>query len=468
MLTAELPGVLEVIQDERQRQISRRSREYFMEEVFGQSPKKASFDLEFSLDLDLQRSRESSNHGTLRDPLEFSSKKKARMYLFVDQTVTSFKFEKEVPKPATPQVSLISAEMIDIQRRAADVAARKPNIKIYISDKEVMNVVIEEKMTVDDVIRKTMQVHASNVNRATKLNDDPMAYILRFAENDGTVDDDMPSMVRNREIAQFIKGWSVFRLVVEAPPAAKTPQLLKVIFPNNDGFMSVAYKDETLLRLVMDQVCKKYVIDNPQLLYFEYEAGFSKIGMIPLDSPMKDLGTRQIRLAIRAIGEISGRRRNTKSHEFVKTKGNRLSKQSSLDENGLTAAELMLNTGGSSTNIRSRNGSFANLKGKDKYQEWNVVELRGHSIRVDKIMGVSNSKIYIRNPSESKTSKHTEEKKISNLKRISPSGPKSFSMIFPDGYTLEVESEHSAEIISKLQILMVLAEVKHKKKSASE
>lgn len=69
---------------------------------------------------------------------------------------------------------------------------------------------VSERTTVEQVIIEAVRLMADTEGKETDINraleatiQDPKAYLLKFAEDDGTPDDDMPSLVRTQEIGQF-------------------------------------------------------------------------------------------------------------------------------------------------------------------------------------------------------------------------------------------------------------------------
>ena len=63
-----------------------------------------------------------------------------------------------------------------------------------------------DKTSVEEVIRHAMQqyeLECSDRKKMVRINTNPKAYVLKYAEDDGVPDEDLPALVRDQEIGQF-------------------------------------------------------------------------------------------------------------------------------------------------------------------------------------------------------------------------------------------------------------------------
>jgi hypothetical protein len=87
-------------------------------------------------------------------------------------------------------------------------------LTVWMPTLEAVQVQMGEKSSVEEVIKGAMQqyeIDCADRTKQVRINMNPKAYVLRFADDDGAPDDDMPALVKTQEIGQF-KGCTKFCL----------------------------------------------------------------------------------------------------------------------------------------------------------------------------------------------------------------------------------------------------------------
>ncbi|PRP77874.1 hypothetical protein PROFUN_08548 [Planoprotostelium fungivorum] len=151
--------------------------------------------------------------------------------------------EKIVTRPSEPQ---------------AAIHVFLPNHKAPITTRVKLNTTAEE--VIIDVLSKT-----STIEALRGINQNHRAYLLRIAEKDGTPDDDIPPLTRNKNVGQFLKISQHYALCKdqsffkEVWPIDEDPSgtILKIVAPGETSYSSFITKDDTLLKDVKDQACAK-------------------------------------------------------------------------------------------------------------------------------------------------------------------------------------------------------------------
>jgi len=172
-------------------------------------------------------------------------------------------------------------------------------LTIFLPTLEAVTIQVEEKSSVEQVIINSLNqynLECSDKTRQVRINMNPKAYVLRFAEDDGTPDDVMPALVKTQEIGQF-KGCTKyalcpdtsFKVVMSSTNEVKiqpTRPPLKVFLPKFEnsgggGYVTVAYQPKMTLEEIMINVCEKRAL-NPHDYAFEFasqDMGIMKTGL---------------------------------------------------------------------------------------------------------------------------------------------------------------------------------------------
>eukprot|EP01117_Protostelium_nocturnum_P010518 TRINITY_DN3788_c0_g1_i1.p1 TRINITY_DN3788_c0_g1~~TRINITY_DN3788_c0_g1_i1.p1 ORF type:complete len:371 (-),score=68.67 TRINITY_DN3788_c0_g1_i1:86-1198(-) len=361
-------------------------------------------------------------------------------------------------------------------------------------------------MAVGEVIKIALQQYEENLKalakgKTVRMNLNPVAYILRFAEDDGTVDEDMPlAMGRTQEIGQF-KGWTVFRLVQDTSvkivgsttnDALAPMALFKVVLPGENGFISVAYKQDMTMKQTMDVVCKKYIINDPTKLAFEFEENAGPPGHIELEKTMGDIGVKRIRLIhkfpqlareetppqlrrtasrsgemrkkeLKAMKQMSFDGMSLKQKGILKayalddlkaeTKETKPSPRGSLpvNEKNNTRSSLPLFGAGDKRKSTDAKGlASPNSRHSKTAFEFFVVKTK-NGVKQERIMKIDKKRILFKNAELKGKSPKNPERKIDDILKVeSGDKPHTFTLSYLGGSVVQYESAHSDMIVTKI------------------
>ncbi|PRP82875.1 hypothetical protein PROFUN_04738 [Planoprotostelium fungivorum] len=221
-----------------------------------------------------QRSPEGSYEDNPRSQMEPSNKKeavevteKAKAFVkhFQEQEEALYSFDKveEFPVPTQQSQTALSLEL-----RKKEVA--KPveitiPINVYMPNhKPPILVKVKPTTTIEEVIGDVLSKIGS-IDSLRSMNLNVRGYLLRIAEKDGTPDEDIPALVRNKNIGQFLKISQHYALCKdpsffkEVWPINEDPSevVLKVMVPGDTSYSTFLFKDEYALKEIREQACSK-------------------------------------------------------------------------------------------------------------------------------------------------------------------------------------------------------------------
>lgn len=158
-----------------------------------------------------------------------------------------------------------------------------------------LRVRVRPYLTIEELIKITLkqyELQSKDDISKVRLNNNPKSYIIRFAEEDGTPDEDLPAPGRQQPLSQFkfcetyalvkdpnFKGtFLLFFLTCaveqETVQEFTGPRLFKVFLPNESGFISVMYNDSMTLQELRETVCTKRRLElQPNSYGFHYKGG---------------------------------------------------------------------------------------------------------------------------------------------------------------------------------------------------
>ena len=96
----------------------------------------------------------------------------------------------------TSELSAVVRKIVkDGVRNEAPVKQNTKQLTVHLPTLESVNIQVAEKTSVEDVIKVAIQqyeIECSDKKRVVRMNMDPKAYVLRWAEDDGVPDEDLP------------------------------------------------------------------------------------------------------------------------------------------------------------------------------------------------------------------------------------------------------------------------------------
>lgn len=188
---------------------------------------------------------------------------------------------------------------------------------------EKVEVDVPEDCNVGKVVEITKKVYVESNPSAAAVVD--RTWVMRQAEDDGTVEDDDPPLDPKKAMAGFMKLGRSFALEYTAGDTARADsrtvaKLVKVILPNC-GSQTMMYDPNMMVLELLRKICEK----DSHLHYTPAEYAFtfdSKDAIIPGDISMRDLepdqGMLTLRLTKRQV-EVEDTR-TEKSYNVVKLK----------------------------------------------------------------------------------------------------------------------------------------------------
>jgi len=295
------------------------------------------------------------------------------------------------------------------------------------------------------------------------------------------LDDDMPALERTQEIGQF-KGYNCFILILDTSfiesgsmfsKVFPSLSLLRVLLPKEEGFVSIAYKKDTTLREVLENVSRKIVIDPEDYSLEHVSPSKGNSGSLPLEQSVESLGVNQLRLVENANRQSTPKHARQKSADFRKSL---ISSPLALGKNSFAKVRRSQSgegklagvneTGDASKQVTKRLGPmfFYTSQSATEYQEYLVVKIKNFAVKQERILGIDDRRITNSIPeskikNQEKTTKRPE-RLLSEVLRtwIVATKANLFCIEFKDGRVYKYESQQAEEIVAKLNFLLRMHE----------
>lgn len=200
----------------------------------------------------------------------------------VAKDTTVHKFDK-----AENFITTSKSALKDLLRDKTGAIHKLTQLTIFLPIRPLsVHVQAKETTLIEDIIKEALKQYDADTKTENKqpLSNLPKAYLFRFAEPDGSPDEDMPALDRSREIGQFLKKgltsfalclnpefkgeelvyWlsalpfaNIFSFAAEDEEGGDAPKRIRIHLPNDGGFLSINVRDNTSLKEVKEQVCER-------------------------------------------------------------------------------------------------------------------------------------------------------------------------------------------------------------------
>jgi len=381
-----------------------------------------------------------------------------------------FKFKKELVKAS--QTSTTASQLtyflrndlqdkpqlqMSIDNRESREKTANTTLQIFLPTMEPVKIIVSEKARVEEVIKLTLQqyeIECSARRKAIRINLDAATYLLRFAEDDGSPDEDMPALVKTQEIGHF-KGTTRFSLCLDTSfkrastaksnTIAPSLSLFRVFIPTEGfggGWITVAYNKDTKLRDVMDILVAKRDFDSEKC-DFDYfddnDALTAKNTELTMDKKVSELGLPKLKLV--ALDKKGNKDKDTPTMKRHKRKSSMI--KNVIGRKG--ASEEKEENPNKSLKRPASPGPL--LKGS----EYLVLKVKGNT-KVERILGIESDKI-TKSKSDSPTKKPVIP--ILQIQKVSID-PKQHNVFYINlaDKTYKFESDKAEEIVSKITPLL--------------
>eukprot|EP00002_Diphylleia_rotans_P025123 TRINITY_DN4974_c0_g1_i1.p1 TRINITY_DN4974_c0_g1~~TRINITY_DN4974_c0_g1_i1.p1 ORF type:complete len:501 (+),score=105.77 TRINITY_DN4974_c0_g1_i1:70-1572(+) len=364
----------------------------------------------------------------------------------------------------------------DLDTPPLDPSARVLELSIFVgwNKGKKFSIRVAETSTVSQVIIISMKHYAAH-RLQPALQQDPMAYVLRMVDDDGTPDDDFPALDRARQINKFqFKAYALCEapksarmsvnmsesidrvtylnnLMTPAATAGKGNLFLRVQLPQGD-YNIVNVSPDMLIGDLLNLITKKRNLD-PAKYCFQHP---TIPGAIPADRTIQSLNTENILLC--PSRTLHGKKVPDQlpfTPAMSPAMGNEFEIPGSVIEDD---AQLMVPV-------------FSEFTAS-QYKEYDVYKTNKHGVRQERIMGIDREKIYNMLPKNAngflgskaakRPSRYIED--VHSI-RLEEDRPSFFTIVFKEGgnqYSMEYSFEAkggpviASEIVAKVEFLLRL------------
>lgn len=338
-------------------------------------------------------------------------------------------------------------------------------LTIYLPDHSIMNVQADERDTVDDVIKKILNVHKqqSNPSSSTKLINDPSQYILQMHEGDGVADEDFKvegdMILQKLNLKEFClveagddndSDFPAFQMNKDAPENLSEDEdeyipdnHILVVIPNV-GQLLIALQNNTTFRDLLPELASKnklklytdeYVFKVPHHEKIRLKL---MLDVLDMSSVVRELGAKHVELHRRAYVDLVQIVRPRKGYLSANEPSAYFTE--SVPYNAISASAL---------------------------QEWNIVKRNRMGRRQERVMGIDGKYVYNGKKGQYSSGKngtgvHRPKREISSIRNVDiiEKDKKSFKITWIDKreqydyeYTCETAKDCS-DIVSKLKYIM--------------
>ncbi|EQC38912.1 hypothetical protein SDRG_03870 [Saprolegnia diclina VS20] len=422
----------------------------------------------------------------------FDKKKSKRGDSDDDSDEESFMFEREpvesLPSAATTALdaALKGSSGMPMGLAGTKAAIDSPvlYLKIYLPNRQEMNLELYEISTVEESIQAILSSHRKEARQPPLYYGHPECYDLRLHDMDGYPDEDCPALDRSRKIKNFGDNGDHEFCLCERPDAcppnehspdtyrqgstsglqissqdnslsihrrfggASDKAILKIFMPN-DNYTVVALKDGMCGKDLLPVLARRHrlpVLDEYVLKVNDAE----KVRLdlvsdeIDLDRPLKPLGLQEVTLARKVYADAP----KVSAHVAP------TSDATEVDENPAEALK----------NVRPDPSTFMyNDVKAAMYKEWKVMKTNKFRKRQHRMFGVDLHKVYNKKVGEramiSRTNIKVSERPISSITWLRfLTDPCDFQIHFsqPEEETIDYSAESAyecAEIVAKLMYI---------------
>eukprot|EP01119_Soliformovum_irregulare_P000975 TRINITY_DN1071_c0_g2_i8.p1 TRINITY_DN1071_c0_g2~~TRINITY_DN1071_c0_g2_i8.p1 ORF type:complete len:426 (+),score=134.91 TRINITY_DN1071_c0_g2_i8:44-1321(+) len=305
-------------------------RDAIVETLNADSPKQYGSYLEFELDQEEVEERFTRHTKADRS---INPENKGTTKVWAPSLDKAFVFEKCDFKPVVEVSYSGIAEAIrrGEHLKASNAPSAEGNVKLvmFLPSGDSLIVLVPTTIIVEDLIKTTLQqygMQCSDSKKKPTISLSASAYILKFAEDDGSPDDDTPALVKSQSIKGF-RGIDRYALCLDTTFKANSDEygnkalLFKVFLPKEEGFVSTAFDKHIKLGELLQIVARKRALTNPDDYFFEdYETGAPltldmTLGEIPSPQVRIVLGTERKHKKNRSIGFSTKSLRKTASNQ---------------------------------------------------------------------------------------------------------------------------------------------------------
>lgn len=332
-----------------------------------------------------------------------------------------------------------------------------------------------ESSTVDKVIQTAMKAYAKE-KLEPELKQNPLMYVLRMVDDDGTPDEDFPALDRTRSINKFqfrafafCENPKAAEMAATASPAG-TPQQSAVAMLNTTANKSTSIKGNFFLKvhlpnrqyLILNVSPDMVIRDLLQLVTKKRKLNFNGYcfqlptvpGAIGMDRTIQSLGTEEVMLS---PARIMGSRRVPEDLPSTPA--------------SVAATELPEEPASFQEEQQRRDFIVYSEFSASQYKEFLVIKTNKHGVRQERIMGVDRDRIYNMLPKTAngflgakaakRPSRFVED--LVEVQYDDESRPADFVLVFRDGsdmisyqYASKSGPAEAMEIVSKLRFLVGL------------